>query len=107
MDAARFASFEKYENRAAKRGLRWTAAASATVVNMKSELIDIEDSLRGAMRQAGSKWDSRSGDRQRWLLALKRASSIEEVAEQAVLLEGALYDLGAREKVRCISPDLP
>ena len=107
VDAARFASFEKYENRAAKRGLRWTAAASATVVNMKSELIDIEDSLRGAMRQAGSKWDSRSGDRQRWLLALKRASSIEEVAEQAVLLEGALYDLGAREKVRCISPDLP
>ena len=103
VNAAREASHGRYENRLAKRGMRASTQSATSPEKLRNELLEVEDGLRGPLRHAGSKWESRSGDRSRWLLRLKRASDVASFAELLVELESVVNDVGeapsaAREK---------
>ena len=91
----------KYENTAAKRGMRAAAYGSLSVEKLKSELIDLEEALRSALKSAGSAWEQGGGsrsDRSRWLSRIKRASEVKDVASVCSELEATLHALQTAEE---------
>ena len=71
-----------------KRGQRAGAYGIVSLERLKNELIDLEvDSVRIALRKAGTVWDSGArGERQRWLTRLTRGTEVEVVAALRLIL---------------------
>jgi hypothetical protein len=98
VDEARLAGDNAYENTATKRALRWRPEHGVSLMGLRSEILDLEDGVRAMMRHAGAPWAKNYGERQCWLLSLKRATSMDELAPLLITFEAALHELGNPEK---------
>ena len=78
-------TFGTYENTKARRGNRAASYGGLSLEKLKSELIDLEESLRSGLKAAGAAWEAGGGsrsDRARWLSRLKRAVEVKDVARR-------------------------
>ena len=79
----------KYENRAERKALR-IVPSSLGMSGARNELLDLEEAIHPVMRRAGSSWDSAEGIRSIWVLSVRNATTVVELAQLLIQLEQAI-----------------